>query len=111
MSWDRLSEQKSQGGIGFRMLHKFNLALLMKQSWRLLTKPESLIAKVLKARYFPSCSILDALLGANPSYTWRSIHASMDFLKKGIRAANPRITTVVAGLRNQHVMPQNQGVH
>ena len=85
MSWDRLIKQKSQGGIGFRKLHKFNLALLGKQSWWLLTKPESLIAKVLKARYFPSCFVLDALLGANPSYTWRSIYASIYFLKKGVR--------------------------
>ena len=80
-----LSERKSQGEIGFQKLHKFNIALLRKQSWRLLTKPKSLIAKVLKTRYFPSCSVLDASLGSNPSYTRRSIHAWMDFLKKGVR--------------------------
>ena len=64
-----LSERKSQGEVGFQKLHKFNIALLRKQSWRLLTKPKSLIAKVLKTRYFPSCSVLDASLGSNPSYT------------------------------------------
>ncbi|XP_019156834.1 PREDICTED: uncharacterized protein LOC109153396 [Ipomoea nil] len=41
---------KKFGGLGFKRLHEFNLALLAKQSWRLLTKPETLMARVLKAR-------------------------------------------------------------
>lgn len=59
-SWDNLCKPKSMRGMGFRKLHDFNLALLGKQTWRLLNDENSLVAKVFKSRYFPKCSILDS---------------------------------------------------
>jgi hypothetical protein len=50
---------KNQGGMGFRDLHCFNLAMLAKQSWRLISNPNSLSALVLKAKYFPDGNILN----------------------------------------------------
>jgi hypothetical protein len=55
LSWDKLSSNKAAGGLGFHDLHIFNLAMLARQSWRLLKYPDSLCAKVLKAKYFPDC--------------------------------------------------------
>ena len=46
-----------------RNFEAFNDALLAKQCWRLITEPNSLWARVLKARYFPTVSFLDANLG------------------------------------------------
>lgn len=37
MSWERLTACKSIGGMGFRQLHAFNLAMLGKQAWKLVT--------------------------------------------------------------------------
>lgn len=51
----------------------FNVALLAKQGWRLVTQPDYLLTRVLKARYFPSGCFLSALLGFNPSFIWRSL--------------------------------------
>jgi hypothetical protein len=51
----------------------FNKALLAKQCLRLLQNPKSLAAKILKVKYYPHCSILDAQLENRPSYIWRSI--------------------------------------
>ncbi|XP_074341885.1 putative mitochondrial protein AtMg00310 [Apium graveolens] len=50
LSWDNMSKKKSSGGMGFRKLHDFNIALIGKQGWRLLTHPEKLVSKVYKAR-------------------------------------------------------------
>ena len=71
--------------MGFRNLQAFNLALLTKQAWRILTNPGSLVARILKAKYFPFCDILHANLGSNPSYTWRSIFNSLEVLRCGTR--------------------------
>jgi hypothetical protein len=52
-TWEKLAIPKGSGGMGFRDMHAFNLALLGKQGWRLLTSPNSLCAQVLKGRYYP----------------------------------------------------------
>ena len=65
--------------------HQYNLSLLVKQGWRVLTCPDSLFARIYKAKYFPSTSFLEAKMGSNPSYTWRSILYFQDLIKKGAR--------------------------
>lgn len=52
ISWKKLTEPKDSGGLGFKDLEAFNLALLGKQVWRVITKPNLLMYKVLKSRYF-----------------------------------------------------------
>ncbi|MCI19453.1 RNA-directed DNA polymerase (Reverse transcriptase), partial [Trifolium medium] len=37
--------------MGFRVLHTFNLAMIAKQGWNLMTKPHTLVAKLYKARW------------------------------------------------------------
>ena len=56
MSWDKLSMHKKDGGMSFKSLGTFNLAMLGKQGWRILSKPDTLITRMYKARYFPRCS-------------------------------------------------------
>lgn len=51
-SWDRFCLSKAEGGMGFKNLHGHNLAMLAKQGWRLITNPNSLIARMYKAIYF-----------------------------------------------------------
>jgi hypothetical protein len=57
LSWEMLTMPKEEGGLGYKDLYAFNIAMLAKQAWRLLTKPDSLCAQVMKARYYPDCSI------------------------------------------------------
>ena len=84
-AWNRLSCPKNEGGLGFRDLEGFNSALLGKQSWRILQKPQCLMARVLKGRYFHDTNILNAKQGANASFIWKSILHGRDLLKKGLR--------------------------
>ncbi|KAL8116031.1 hypothetical protein AgCh_022498 [Apium graveolens] len=72
-----------EGGMGFRKLHDFNVALLGKQGWRLITNQESMVRKVYKSRYYPEGDFLSAKLGSNPSYVWRSVLESQNLLKVG----------------------------
>jgi len=85
IAWDQICSQLSDGGLGFRTLEEFNLALLAKQLWRLLRFPDSLLSRVLKGRYFRYCSPLEITVSNRPSYGWRSMLAAKDVLKLGIR--------------------------
>jgi len=69
--------------MGFRDIQDFNLALLAKQAWRLLLNPHSLFFRVYKSRYFPNYSFMDAELGSNPSYVWRSLLAAKEIICEG----------------------------
>ncbi|KAF5466911.1 hypothetical protein F2P56_016793 [Juglans regia] len=83
--WERMSQSKEDGGLGFRNLASFNIALLAKQAWRILQNPFSMVATIFKGKYFRSSSLLEAKLGRVPSQIWRSIWSSLDLLKEGLR--------------------------
>ena len=83
LSWNKLCTSKTRGGMGFKDIHAFNLAMLAKQAWRLIHNNGSLFYRVYKERYFPSTSFLDAELGNNPSFVWRSLLAARDIIYAG----------------------------
>ncbi|MFQ6654705.1 hypothetical protein Gotur_025582, partial [Gossypium turneri] len=56
---------------------------LDKIGWRLINYPDSLVARVLKAKYFPNSDFYKARLGNLPSFTWKSIWAVRGFLERG----------------------------
>ena len=82
-SWKHISTSKKNGGLGFRSLKEFNKALLAKQVWRLLKNPNSLWATILKARYFPNSSSLEATTGGNASWGWLSLLEGPEVIKIG----------------------------
>lgn len=82
--WDKLRKRKSEEGLGYKKLYNFNTALLGKQGWRLIQNPESLVARLYKARYYPGGNFLNAMFGNSPSYIWRSILEAQNLLKNGL---------------------------
>lgn len=64
-SWTHLCTPKKLGGLGFKSLRNFNLAMLGKQAWRFIQFPDSLLARVFKARYYPNSSFFEAPIGSN----------------------------------------------
>ena len=85
MAWDKICKPVEKGGLGFRDLKNFNLALLAKKLWRLLHHPTSLLARVMKDRYYRHTNPLEISSSNNPSYGWKSMLAAKDLLKKGLR--------------------------
>ena len=47
-------------------------------------RPESLCARVLKAKYFPNANLLDTAFPINQSPTWKAIVHGLELLKKGV---------------------------
>ncbi|GAU17164.1 hypothetical protein TSUD_177940 [Trifolium subterraneum] len=70
-----------------RVLSKaaFNKAMVAKQVWNIVQNPNSLVAKLIKARYFPCSSVFEAPLGYNPSLAWRSMWHARQILSLGCR--------------------------
>ena len=80
VAWEEMTKPKHLGGLGFRDLEIFNLALLSKQAWRMLQNPLSLSAGILKGVYFPDVSLFEAGLGNHTSQIWRAILDGRDIM-------------------------------
>ena len=82
--WEKLMRPKGEGGLGFKDIYTFNLAMLARQGWRLIQNKESLCCRILGAKYFPGGDVLQAVAKPCMSYSWRSILKGVQVLKKGI---------------------------
>lgn len=85
LSWEAMSMPKCKGGMGFRNLTGFNIALLGKHIWRCVQNPELLVSRVLKARYFPNVHILEAGKRVRSSFVWTEIWQAKEALAQGFR--------------------------
>ena len=85
VSQKKMCMSKLNGGMSFRNLQAFNLAMLAKQGWGLILNPNSLVAQIYKIRYYLHGDIFRAKLGSSPSYTWRSIFNGLEVVKRGTR--------------------------
>ncbi|XP_073019495.1 uncharacterized mitochondrial protein AtMg00310-like [Primulina eburnea] len=83
-TWKELCRPKRMGGMGFKDLKLFNKSLIAKQIWRLVQNPNSLVARVLKGRYHRHVDIMEAQLGNNPSFIWRSFVWGRELLREGL---------------------------
>ncbi|KAL0332917.1 UNVERIFIED_CONTAM: hypothetical protein Scaly_2193200 [Sesamum calycinum] len=61
-----------------------NHALLCIEAWHVVTNQQSLLYLMLRARYFPQASFLDAKGGLRSSYAWRSILSARPLLNLGL---------------------------
>jgi hypothetical protein len=46
--------------------------------------PDSLITRIMKAKYFPGCTILEACPRKKMSFAWKSILSSSDLVREGL---------------------------
>ena len=64
-------------------MYGFNVAMLSRQTWMIVQNPDTLCAKLLKARYFPDTHILEAIPKGGISYAWRSVLHGLELFKEG----------------------------
>jgi hypothetical protein len=65
-----LSTHENYGGMEFKSLKAFNLAILSKQAWKMFTNRRNLITRLFRAKYFLNCVFL--------SQTWVIIWATFE---------------------------------
>ncbi|XP_024162440.1 uncharacterized protein LOC112169614 [Rosa chinensis] len=84
-SWQFLGQPKHCGGLGFRNLSKFNIALLAKQVRRIHSDPTSLCALIIKGLYYPNSDILHAGKDSCASWAWSSLLDGKALIVDGAR--------------------------
>lgn len=77
----KMGGRKERGGLGFKNIKDFNLVMLAKQCWRMLKQPQSLVAKVIKNKYFKNGGLPSAKLGNELSLICRSLLSSIELVK------------------------------
>ena len=83
-----MTTAKNTGGIGFKDLQGFNKALLGKEIWRILTCPNLLFSKVLRAKYYPKTLLFSCEVKGNASWIWKSLMGARDDVQRGARKKN-----------------------
>lgn len=56
-----------------------------KHCWKFLNQPQSLVARLYKARYYSDTHFLKSSKGSGPSFIWTGIHTAKEALYKGYR--------------------------
>ena len=83
LPWDTICMPKAAGGIDFRDLHHFNIALLGKEIWRLICEPDNLLSQVYKCKYYPTGSVLESSHNRKSSFAWKGISIAISKLRDG----------------------------
>jgi hypothetical protein len=72
VKWDKVCQNKENGGLGVRRVREFNLSLLGKWCWRMLVDHEGLWFKVLVAKYgLEDGSVMGG--GGKASWWWKDM--------------------------------------
>ena len=81
IAWEKLTKPKRMGGLGFKDIQTFNVALLAKIPWRMLTNPDCLLSRLFMGKYCHNSSLLK-VQPSKSSHGWNGILAGRDLLLK-----------------------------
>lgn len=75
-----------EGGLGIRAMKESNTTILAKLGWRLMTKPDSLWARILRGKYYDNKADIDMIRPLTRALRIRrGINQGASLLSKGTR--------------------------
>lgn len=83
---DIMYGSKLHGDLGFRCFKSMNIAMLMKQLWRILKNPNLLISKIFKQKYFRNIDFFE--IRQKPQDTFVSICRVFEIFKSGLELSS-----------------------
>ncbi|KAL0289990.1 UNVERIFIED_CONTAM: hypothetical protein Sradi_7060100 [Sesamum radiatum] len=84
VSWDQVCKPQVQGGLGIRRVRHMNLALLLKQVWRILQEDPTSIWVAWVLRYRLRNQPLWTVNASSSSWCWRKLVKTSVLLKEGL---------------------------
>ncbi|XP_026458663.1 uncharacterized protein LOC113359205 [Papaver somniferum] len=75
IAWDTVNKPKDLGGLGFRNMEYFSIAMISKIAWRLIEEPNSLLRSIMKASHYPNQEVIrmDTKPKNTDSWIWKQI--------------------------------------
>lgn len=85
VSWEQVTKETVNGGLGIRSMRQANSAFLTKLGWRVIAEPNTLWSQVLRHKYCDGRCDLDIFKHKQgSSNAWRGIVDNVDILRKGV---------------------------
>lgn len=72
-----------KGGLGLRTSMDFNLALLAKLAWQVLTCLDKLWVKIMRDKYIKDGNLFTATIPSSSSWGWKSIMKGRSIVELG----------------------------
>lgn len=85
ISWDRICQPKSMGGLGLRKTPAVNTAFLAKLGWKIISDHSNLWVQSIHAKYLKTSSFFECSPQPKDSLIWKKILQIRPLLLKGIR--------------------------
>jgi hypothetical protein len=82
-SWNSICLPKEEGGLGFRRMHDFNLSLISKLGWKLLSNFDCLWVNQLQKKYIKYGNFISSPNVSSSSWIWKGIQKIKPFISAG----------------------------
>jgi len=84
ISWDKICQPKSNGGLGLRKIHATNRAFQCKLAWHIFTDNQSFWVQSMKAKYLHRSNFMDYKVKPTDSLVWKGVVRSREPLASGL---------------------------
>ena len=79
-SWSSICLPKAEGDLVFRLMHEFNMSLISKLGWKLLSNADCLWVNQLQKKYIKYGNFITSLNPSSSSWLWKEIQRIKPFI-------------------------------